>query len=283
MLNVPCLISALFLFTGNLLSIIFRLKERHNFDFKIWSELDPDFIKDEWLRRQNLRELSTAAGLLGAFGWFTLCVPMIQVAWILSRGGRKRVGMHLLICAFAIAGSIAELLSRLMVIGVENASDWMTRSFNLDDWLGANSGDGLGWRTLEVVHFITFSIVLWVDAFMWLALSGILITIFFSIRADKETHPDLGRWWSTCGFVIGVLSLLDFLAYALRFMSWRFYAKTAIFLSAVNMLVLLPVWLIVLSYQLPKASIRFENDAFPGEEESFVNERSNQEEGVELS
>eukprot|EP00565_Helicotheca_tamesis_P008548 CAMPEP_0185728292 /NCGR_PEP_ID=MMETSP1171-20130828/3684_1 /TAXON_ID=374046 /ORGANISM="Helicotheca tamensis, Strain CCMP826" /LENGTH=251 /DNA_ID=CAMNT_0028396983 /DNA_START=292 /DNA_END=1047 /DNA_ORIENTATION=- len=248
--------------------------------------LDPSFLESEWAHRQDTRAIYSASEFLLALGWLALCVPIIQLVWILSKGGRKRIGMHLLICALAVAGSITELLSRLMVVGVQNASEWVAREFNLDRWLSSGEDDGLGWRTLEVVHILTRSIALWVDAFNWLALSGILITLYCSMRKDKEGNAAFGRRWSILGLVIGVLSFLDFLTYVLRYEKWVAFWAIALVLSTLNSLLLLPIWLIVVGLRLPKASEQFESDAFPGESDAFVggNEQGfNDEQGVEFS
>ena len=37
--------------------------------------------------------------LFGAFAWFWLMVPIVQSAWVLSRGGKRLVGPHMLLAA----------------------------------------------------------------------------------------------------------------------------------------------------------------------------------------
>jgi len=252
------------------MNYVLRLREQDRFEPGPWSALDPGYLADTWEHRREILPMFTIADFLAAFGWFSLCVPIIQVAWILSKGGRRRFGMHLLICAFAISGSLAELLGRLMTIGIESAADWISRYFNLDNWLDEDSGDGLGWRVLEVANFLTTAIVIWIDAFMWFALSGILITIFFSVRSDKEENPDFGRRWSIFGLIIGVLSLIDFFAFAFSFGEFGYTRQITMYVSLTNSVLFLPAWLIILSYQLPKASAKFESDADPTEREPMV-------------
>ena len=84
----------------------------------------------------------------------------------------------------AICGGIIELLARLLVAGMTNASLWLAQDFNLEDW---DDGDvmGTGWRVLEMIHIVTAGMLLWIDAFESLALFGIVSVIFYSI----ETEP----------------------------------------------------------------------------------------------
>ena len=84
----------------------------------------------------------------------------------------------------AIAGSIIELLARLMTVGMTNASEWLARDFNLDDW--DTQGDGTGWRVLEMIHIVTRGMTLWIDAFESLALFGIVALIFYSVMAEPK-------------------------------------------------------------------------------------------------
>ncbi len=43
-----------------------------------------------------------AAALFGTLAWFFLIVPIVQSAWILSKGGRRLVGPHLLMASVSL-------------------------------------------------------------------------------------------------------------------------------------------------------------------------------------
>jgi hypothetical protein len=88
------------------------------------------------------------------------------------------------ISKLALCGGIIELLARLLVAGMTNASLWIAQDFNLEDW---DNGDvmGTGWRVLEMIHIVTAGMLLWIDAFESLALFGIVSVIFYSV----ETEP----------------------------------------------------------------------------------------------
>ena len=67
----------------------------HNFTH--WKELDPIYIEGRWEQSEALRPLMTWAGLFGCMAWFWFMVPILQSAWILSRGGKRLVGAHVLL------------------------------------------------------------------------------------------------------------------------------------------------------------------------------------------
>ena len=125
-----------------------------------------------------------SAALFGAFAWFWLVVPIVQSAWVLSRGGKRLVGPHMLLAAMGICGGIIELLARLLTVGMTNAAQWLAKDFNLDDW--DSEGDGTGWRVLEMIYIVTRGMLLWIDAFEALALLGIVIVIFYSVASEPK-------------------------------------------------------------------------------------------------
>jgi len=71
-----------------------------------------------------------------------------------------------------------------MIIGVDSVSHWMASDFNLSSWNYRN--DGIGWRVLEMVYETCNGIIVWIDAFEWLALSGVLIIIYASVDSEKR-------------------------------------------------------------------------------------------------
>ena len=84
----------------------------------------------------------------------------------------------------AVCGGIIELMARLLTVGMTNASQWLAKDFNLDDW--DSQGDGTGWRVLEMIHIVTRGMLLWIDAFEALALFGIVVLIFYSVATEPK-------------------------------------------------------------------------------------------------
>lgn len=155
-----------------------------SFSYTDWKDLDPAYIESRWLERVDSRPIMMVANLFGAMAWFWLMVPIVQSAWVLSRGGKRDLGPHMLLAALAICGSITEFLARLLTVGMTNASQWLAKDFNLDSW--DTEGDGTGWRVLEMIHIVTRGMLLWVDAFEALALFGIVIVLFYSVYTEPR-------------------------------------------------------------------------------------------------
>ncbi|KAL7552778.1 hypothetical protein ACHAWF_016022 [Thalassiosira exigua] len=155
-----------------------------SFHYEYWKDLDPVYIESRWVDREQSRPIMMSAALFGALAWFWLMVPIVQSAWVLSRGGKRLVGTHAAMAGMAICGSIIEFMSRLMIVGMTNASQWLAKDFNLSDW--DSDGDGTGWRVLEMIHIITRGMVLWIDAFEALALFGIVVVIFYSVGTEPK-------------------------------------------------------------------------------------------------
>jgi hypothetical protein len=89
----------------------------------------------------------------------------------------------------------------------------------------------------------------------WLALFGISVLLFVSVK--RQTERLLSLSWASLGLVMGLLSLIDFAADILRLESWRTFSEIAFGITMLNRLVLLPVWLIWLGCQLPRAKELF--------------------------
>mmetsp|Transcript_20962 Transcript_20962/g.31964 ORF Transcript_20962/g.31964 Transcript_20962/m.31964 type:complete len:303 (-) Transcript_20962:122-1030(-) len=265
-IDFPCLLASVLFFTSDLLVLVghSRMNAANNgADFKTWKELDPEYIEEEWRRRAEARGYNSSALFLGAFAWFSLSIPILNIAWILSSGGKRRIGLHVAIAALAIGSSISELIARLMILGMENIGLWLARDWNLDNWVSSDtSNDGMGWRVLEVAYMMSHGIILWVDAFEWLALFGIFVLIYISMVADgcsSAGEMNFSMRWAKLGLVVGALSLLAFVADVLRFVSWRTWSIVRMFVMVVNTLILFPIWLIWLGRQLPMIRSNYEN------------------------
>ena len=161
MVDYSCLLAALCFIISNSLGIAVVVKDmnRDFFNFEEWKALDPSFLMQEWQHRRSVAPLFQTANIFNAFAWFFLAVPIVQLSWALSRGGKRKIGVHSAIATFALAGCFSELISRLLVFGSWTSSNWISTSFNLSYWLpdGVTQGsaDNIGWRALEVTFIIT--------------------------------------------------------------------------------------------------------------------------------
>jgi len=256
-IELSCVFPAVLFFFGKLLNIIHRslllfLVDEDSYDSRL--ELDPTFLHELWSQRSKYVGLKTAAGMVNVIAWFALCVPVLQTAWTLSMGGKRHLGTHVFLVGLVVTGSTIEAISRLMVIGIDSVCHFMANDFNLSSWNYKN--DGIGWRVLEIVYDSSNGVIAWVDAFEWLALSGILVIIYASVdaeRMDKNSILNFSYYWTYHGLLAGTLCWVDFLAEVMRVENYTIFQLFAILVSAFNMLILLPSWLLYLGKQLYKA------------------------------
>jgi hypothetical protein len=271
MVDCICILSALLFFASNLMEIISDILTGRDgeINYQYLKELEPDYLMNRWLGQdQTTARLALAAGIIKTLAWFTFMVPILQVAWILSRGGKRKLSCHVLISTLAIGGTLGEVISRLMLLGSYQASNWVAKDFNLYNWTDRVNDDNIGWRVLQISYIIVEGAIIWVDAFEWLALFGIFAGLYYSIVTLPHDGHSLGIWLARLGLLIGLLCLFDFVSDLLRVENWSAFSKFAVLISIVNMLVLLPCWLILLSIQLPSAQPKYDFNS--AEEEAFV-------------
>ena len=65
--------------------------------FEQWKQLEPTYIESRWVQWAEQRPLLMCAELFGSLAWFWLIVPVVQSAWVLSKGGKRAVGPHALL------------------------------------------------------------------------------------------------------------------------------------------------------------------------------------------
>jgi hypothetical protein len=253
MMDISSVVAAILFVISNILDFVYtkRFKDRSHFNYTAFIEMDPTFIEEEYQFLSENRSLELAAGTLNSMAWFALMIPVVQVAWIQSCSGTRQLGMHVTIMALALGGAFIEFISRLLLIGTSAAAEWISISFNLDNWTGENSNDKIGWRTLHLSHIVVRGMITWVDAAEWLSLFGITVLLFVSIYRQKERIFSMP--WASVGLAMGLLALVDFAADILRLESWRTFSDIALWATMINRIILLPVWLLWLGYQLPKA------------------------------
>mmetsp|Transcript_50179 Transcript_50179/g.60362 ORF Transcript_50179/g.60362 Transcript_50179/m.60362 type:complete len:290 (-) Transcript_50179:255-1124(-) len=264
MIDLTSYAAALLFFGTNLLRVIQRAERLANhesmFQERPHYDLDPTYIQEQWVKRADGGTLIFVAGFLNTLAWLFLCVPIVQVGWILSKRGTHKIASHFLLMALAVVGTVVEVIARLMMAGLRGSTVWLSEKFNLANWTAQDSNDGIGWRVLEMIHVATDGLAMWVDAFEWIALTGVLTIIFFSTRSQWKDQtnltPSFGLKWSRFGFFIGFLCFFDFLANILRIVEFRRFNRIALGITIVNMLIFFPVWLIIMGMQLHSNKIQ---------------------------
>jgi len=260
-------IFAAFVFiAANVLKIILAVQERNQgpFDMELWKELDTTYIQEDWAFRLSKHGLFLASGFVNAFAWTILAIPLLQLAWLLSKQGTTRLGTSVAIGMFAIGGAFTEWISNIAWLGASIASTQIHDNFNLNDWLRADvtaslgvDEDNIGWKTLEVNHISTFGLVYMVDSFEWLCLAGIFLCAFVSVwdwrRDDLSTF---GFSWHALTLIIGMLAFLDFIMEILAFEKVNYSGILAIAYSLINRVLLIPAWFLSLAFILPRAILK---------------------------
>lgn len=103
--------------------------------------------------------------------------------------------------------------------------------------------------------------MLWVDAFEWICLFGILVLLYFSIGTQLPEQRVLPLWWARLGLFIAFMAFVDFAADLLRLEEFRTFAEFAIAIAIINTCILLPIWLLCLSCYLDKTMPTFNEEA----------------------
>jgi len=287
-----CLFAVMLIYLSNLLEFIKRTVLRSG-KYGGWlhktsttqpwySFNDPNRLEEMFDKRSDHRGFENTVSMLSAVSIVALFVPIIQVSWILSRGGKRGIARHITIFVLALAGGVCELLSSLMMSGTRSMASFLSRDFELNDWgLSDNeysaNGDGIGWKVLELSYMMNRGLTTWVNAFEWVCLSGIFTILFFEIvltkRQPSESQNEImfTAKWAILGLIIGQLGWIEFFSDILRTENWRLFSKVSHVISIINFWMLLPTWLLMLGMKLPKMK------------ESLENRRANQEDEVLLA
>ena len=254
-MDITCLLAAACGITGTAVSIAYQVQERNklHFDYGLFTQLDPDYIQKDWAFRREKQAMEMAAGFINAFSWLLLAIPIVQTTVILSRGGTRKLAAHIAIGVLIVAGCSMEFLARFMHLGQSNWGVWLSTEYNLENWVTPTSGDNIGWRTLEVAHLVNFGTVIWIDSFEYLCLGFALILLYASVNSLPPGGPQITRALAGFGLFIGLFSLAEFIAGVLRLEDWSTFRVLTMLISVINQLILIPIFLLVLGCQLPRA------------------------------
>jgi len=81
---------------------------------------------------------------------------------------------------------------------------------------------------------------------------------FAAVSLKVPCKPSFNKCFIYYGLVIGVFSLLDFIADVLRFVNWKVFGSLSMAMNILVGVFLLPIWLLCLARQLPLVTERFE-------------------------
>jgi hypothetical protein len=261
-----CLLAAAFFWACNAIQITQIAQQSpkwKNLDKEVFMQLLPDNIANEWNMKLDAQALEYASGFLKGAFWVTVSLPIVQMAWVLSKRGTHSMPCNVGIIIFTLAGCWSKWFSAIFWNGIYLSLTTLAANFNLDEWLsseqtasfGIDGEDGIGFRVLEVNYLVFRGLVLIVNAVEWLCLFVIFILTFMSVLEwRKEDTTSFGGKWNALGLFIGLLAGIQFVLEIVGVegvgLAWLFF----ILYSALNRLVLIPLWIITLGFQLPIAT-----------------------------
>lgn len=287
-MEINCLLASLLFFVGNILWIVWAtlgLVHTQHMTADSVAIVDPAFIKSFFEQRNHYKYLELSASFMNIVAWFLLITPLLQLVWILSLGGKRRIAMHTSITVLVISACMTEGLTLLFQLGMSNQTEFLTTEVNLSNWLGIDD-DNIGWRSVEIIMLMFGGMTLWVEAFELLALFLVLNFIYTSciylprdaanMKQQKENQYLLNFQFGFCfvhfGLFIGLLAGVDFITQVLRPVMFTLFAEIGFILGIINRLILLPIWLICFGTQLSVAtrSIATAKQQQLQQEEEFV-------------
>ena len=261
-------LAALLFWAVNTIQIVQYVQQSQrwkNGDFESYAQLLPDSIEVDWMFKIDTKALEYSIGYVKAAFWLVFTLPMIEMAWILSKRGTRSLGCNVGIAFFTLAGSWSKWFATILWTGMYISLIMLADNFNLDNWLsaeiansvGIQDEDGLGWRVLEVNHTFFRGMTLIIDAIEWFILCVIFFLVFFSVREwRKEDITTFGGRWNALGLFLALLCGIQFILEVVGVfgvqMSWTFFILYAVLFR----LLLFPLWIIIMGCQLSKASAK---------------------------
>lgn len=276
--TILCCICAILFWVNNAIEIIVGAQRstKWSMDKEDYKQLLPNYIVDDWLNKADTKSLELASGFLKGIFWILFCLPIIEMAWILSKGGKRNMVWNSGIMLFTLGGIWTKWFTSIFWNGMYISFHQIATYFNLEDWLNQATAsqydidgeDGIGWRALEVNYIISRGLVWIVNAVEWICLAAIFSFTFVSVFYwRKEDDTSFGAKWNSLGLFIGLLALVEFASEMVGFEGYYVAWIFVVLYAALNRLILIPVWIIILGFQLPKANTK----AFDTFDEAYDN------------
>jgi hypothetical protein len=112
-------------------------------------------------------------------------------------------------------------------------------------------GDGLGWKSLELLHAVSNGLVSFIDAIEYLFISAILFMTFCAVL--RKGRAVFSMSWAIFGLLVAAMSLAQFLTTVLAFDTFSPLRPYSNALLLINQVCLLPIWVFWLGRQLKEA------------------------------
>jgi len=223
--------------------------------------LDGEYLWKWWHYRRKLVGWEIFGGFFVAMAWIFLTIPIVQIAYAASKGGKRKLWIHVSMACLAITGCTTEFLTRLLEIGVWHASNWVASDFELKDWTGDGNRDFTGYKVLEIVYQVTSGTQMWMDTFEYVTLFGIFFLNFMSFKAlaPDQRHPLI----YALSLLLALFCFMDGLFLFLRLQNWELFSFLSNIFTVINRVILIPTWLLIMSRWLPTALSLFALENIP--------------------
>jgi len=246
MVNCACILSAFCFIVSNALRIaVIVERQAKGGGRRFWRlmKLDTDAIQSAWEHRRGMAPLEETGHIFNLFAWLFFLIPVITLAWTLSKGGKRLVSIHAAIAGFAIIGCMTEVISRLLYYGAWGSANFMAKRFALTGWTDDGS-DAIGWKVLEVIWTVCRGLIFWIDTFEWFCLFFIMCLLYVSMGSERKDERRLSIGLGRLGLAIAFLCFFDTVMSILRIEDWRHFARFVDVVSIFNTCILLPLWLV---------------------------------------
>jgi hypothetical protein len=111
--------------------------------------------------------------------------------------------------------------------------------------------DGLGWKTLELAYVTSKGMLQLIDSVEFILLAAILVTIFLAVRRGGASFS---KAWTYLGLVMAFVAIIQFGLAVSAYEMWDRQNRIAAILLAINHVILLPIWLVWLGWQMKDAA-----------------------------
>jgi len=265
-----CYLAAILFFASAIFrtALFDRSLSNGGYDEQQWKSMDGAYLEAEWMgSRTSIVGLWATYSIMHVSAWMIVATIFFRVAWIQSAQGTTKIGINATIAFLGATTAIIELLIRMLFHGSEMTLRWMASDFQMDNWypiegLVKGDKDKVGWKVLESVAITTQGFLVWADAIEYLSLATILILLYSSTSVAGSV---LSKKWGCFGLIIAAFCSLDFISEVLRFVDWGIFSHVSLYISSANQIVIFPVWLIWLGYQLAAAPKMSQDVAVPND------------------
>lgn len=208
--------------------------------WKLWTELNPSFLIEEYDNQMNIKFLTDVAILVASFAWLLTIPPILGLAEIY---GSKRSLSQLMVVGFLASAGLT-VLNLIFDAGTDHATAYLASqvvnaTFE-ETQFQTHPNQLFRVQVIAMASFIVRSRELWLFACVSLFQSvGFFVASVQAYRTGK-----LNRWWAHLGMCLAFLGVIHFLADLGRDVAWVGFSYTAFFITIIQYIIGFPLWIV---------------------------------------